>query len=99
GPAGPGHEHNRCDARLRKTHPRVDLRVPSGTGLEVTSADVGVGRTAVRSIAQAANHDPEGGEWIYPPQRGRDQRIGRKHQPSDADDEMTITAERARSSL
>ena len=66
GPARPGHQHDRCDRRLRETDPSVDLRVAGRAGLEVTGADIGDDRLAVRPGPQAADDDPKAGNGLVP---------------------------------
>lgn len=47
GPAWAGHEHDRCDARLRKAQPGIDVRVPARVGREVTRTDIPNGSRTV----------------------------------------------------
>src|SRR5215467_1986225 len=93
GPARAGHEHDRCDARLRKTHPRIDVGVPGRIGLEITCADIDNGGDASWADAQAADDNPERGKRIRATQGGRHRGMAGEHQPTYPHQEMTIAAE------
>jgi DNA-binding CsgD family transcriptional regulator len=92
-PARAGHQQDRCDPRLWRAQPGIDVGVPARVGFEITRADVPDDLGAVPADAEAADNDPEGRERIRAPQGVRNRGIAGENQPPYPYPEMTIAAE------